>query len=102
MDLLRKTYINRLQVLQKIKNQGNIELTNLYAQRQILIEKNMAGTYSDDIFKEQNKIIEEKIAIIYTTQNDDHIEKYNIEQIDLFINEKFKDLSITFQKSSLL
>ena len=63
MDLLRKTYINRLQVLQKIKNQGNIELTNLYAQRQILIEKNMAGTYSNDIFKEQNKIIEEKMVI---------------------------------------
>ena len=59
--LLRQTYRQRLSGLQMRREQADAELKKLYEFRQTLLEKNMGGVYSDDIFKEQNKIVEEKI-----------------------------------------
>jgi hypothetical protein len=65
------------------------------------IEKNLSGVYSDDIFKEQNKLLEEKIKGIQAAKNDSIIEKYNLEAITKFIQNKFKDLNGTFTESGL-
>ena len=98
---LRKTYYQRVTTLQKRREQADDELKKLYETRQSLIGKNLAGIYSDDIFKEQNKLIEQKIATIQMTKNDDLITKYNIEDVTLFIKEKFKDLPKTYINSDL-
>ena len=50
--------------MQKLRDQADIELKNIYELRQVLIQKNMTGVYSDEIFKEQNKILESKIQTI--------------------------------------
>ena len=98
---LRKTYYQRVATLQKRRLQADDELRKLYETRQTLIEKNLAGIYSDDIFKEQNRLIEQKIATIQMTKNDDLITKYNIEDVTLFVRDKFKDLAKTYLKSDL-
>ena len=98
---LRKTYYKRVASLQKRREQADDELKKLYETRQALIEKNLAGIYSDDIFREQNRMIEEKITTIQITKNDDLITKYNIEDVANFIKEKFKDLAKTFANSDL-
>jgi hypothetical protein len=98
---LRKTYYKRVATLQKRREQADDELKKSYENRQTLIDKNMAGIYSDDIFREQNRILEEKIARIQMTKNDDLITKYNIEDVTLFIQEKFKDLPKTFTNADL-
>lgn len=86
---------------QKRREQADNELKKLYETRQALIEKNLTGTYSDDIFKEQNKLIEQKIATIQMTKNDGLITKYNIEDVTEFIREKFKKLAKTYLNSDL-
>lgn len=101
MIYLRKTYFKRVATLQKRREQAEDELKKLYETRQSLIDKNLMGIYSDDIFREQNKIIEEKIARIQMTKNDDLITKYNIEDVTQFIQEKFKDLAKTYQNADL-
>ena len=101
MGYLRKIYCQRVATLQKRREKADEDLKNLYKTRQNLIEKNLAGIYSDEIFKDQNRIIEEKIATIQMTKNDDLITKYNIEDVTVFIKEKFKDLAKTFQNSTL-
>ena len=98
---LRKTYFQRITTLQKRRESADEELRKLYETRQSLIQKNLDGIYSDEIFKEQNKILEERIAIIQMTKSDDVITKYNIENITLFIKEKFKDLAKTYENSNL-
>ena len=97
---LRKTYYQRVATLQKRREQADDELKKLYETRQALIEKN-SGIYSDDIFKEQNRILEQKIATIQIAKDDDLITKYNIEDVTVFIREKFKNLAKTYQNSNL-
>ena len=60
-SFLRTSYHNRISFWQKRKEQADVELRELYKFRQTLIEKNISGLYSDDVFKEQNKLVEEKI-----------------------------------------
>lgn len=99
--LLRRTYYQRVAQLQKRKDQADNELKRLYEMRQALIQKNLSGIFSDEIFKEQNKLIEEQIAAVQITKDDALIAKYNLEVIVKFIKEKFGNLPQTYQMSNL-
>lgn len=99
--LLRRTYQGRAQVLLKRREEADVELNKLYELRQSLIEKNLAGTYSDEVFKEQNARIEEKITLIQIAKNDAVLDKYNLEKICRFIKDKFTDLPRTYTESTL-
>ncbi len=99
--LLRRTYHQRSAQLLKRKETADIELKKLKELRQSLIQKNLSGVYSDEIFKEQNKLIEEKIAAIHVAQNDELLQKYNLEAIVKFMLEKFANLGTTYQMSNL-
>lgn len=99
--LLRRTYHQRSAQLLKRKETADIELKKLHELRQSLIQKNLSGVYSDEIFKEQNKLIEEKIAAIHVTQNDELVQKYNLEAIVKFMLEKFANLGATYQMSDI-
>ncbi len=105
LDLLiayiRRTYFQRVADLQKRKNQADIELKKLYELRQSLIGKNLTGIYSDDIFKEQNRLLERKIKDIQITKNEAMIGKYNLEDVTKFIKSKFENLTNTYEDSSL-
>jgi len=63
ISLVRRVYYKRIATLQKKRESADQEIKRLTELRQALIEKNLAGIYSDEIFKEQNKVLEEKIAI---------------------------------------
>lgn len=99
--LLRRTYIKRLSIIQKKKDEADAELTKLYALRQALIEKNLNGIYSDEIFREQNKLLEEKITILQVAKSDVLLKKYNLEDIIAFIKEYFENLGTTYINSNL-
>ncbi len=99
--LLRRTYYQRVAQLQKRKDQADSELKRLYEMRQSLIQKNLSGTYSDEIFKEQNKLIEEQITAVQVTKDDALLAKYNLEAIVKFMKDKFENLPRTYQMSSL-
>ncbi len=98
---IRRTYFERIKTLQKRREHAEEELKKLYQFRQALIEKNIAGIYSDDVFREQNEAIEEKIKDLQLAKSDGMIEKYNLEAIAAFLNEKFIDLAKTYEESTL-
>jgi len=83
--LLRRTYYQRVTQLQKRKNEADKELKRLYEQRHVLIQKNLNGVYSDEIFKEQNKLIENQIATVQMAKDDALLAKYNLETIVKFM-----------------
>ncbi len=101
ISLLRKTYYKRIANLQKRKDEADVELAKLYSLRQALIEKNLLGVYSDDIFKEQNKAIEERVITAQLSKSDALIDKYNLEKIIAFIKEKFAHLAQTYDDARL-
>ena len=98
---LRKTYQLRLGPLLKMRNQADTELKRLYELRQALIQKNLNGVYSDDIFKKQNKMIEEQIKTVHASKDQTVIEKYNLEAVIRFVYAKFGDLNETYLAASL-
>ena len=99
--VLRREYTKRLSGLQKRKEAAEIELTKLYAYRQTLIEKNLNGVFSDEIFKEQNSILENKITSIQMAKDDMFIKKYNFEALVNTVYEYFEDLGQTYKNSNL-
>ncbi|MDE2589140.1 MAG: recombinase family protein, partial [Patescibacteria group bacterium] len=98
---IRKTYYERVATLNKRREEANTQLKKCYETRQALIEKNLAGVYSDDVFKEQNRLLEEKIKDIQITKNDEMVSKYNLEAIITFLKEKFEHLARTYLESTL-
>ena len=98
---LRRAYYQRTGALKQKRDQADIELKKIYETRQALIEKNLSGIYSDDIFKEQNKILEEKITAIQAAKDETMIEKYNLEAITKFIETKFTNLNETYKNAPL-
>ncbi len=99
--LLIKTYDKKMLKLNKIKNIAGGEIQKLQALRQTLVEKNLVGTYSDEIFKEQSAVIENKIIAAQSAKNEALISQYNIDDIVAFIKAKLSDLSETYQTSTL-
>ena len=98
---IRRTYALRIGTLQQKRNQADVALAKVYETRQTLIEKNLNGTYSDDIFKEQNNVLEEKIAAIQAAKDETVIEKYSLEKITKFIETKFTNLDNSFAEADL-
>jgi site-specific DNA recombinase len=101
ISLLRRTYYKRIATLKNRKDEAEVELKKLSALRQSLIEKNLSGVYSDEIFKEQNKLIDEKLAAIHMAQDDKLLSKYDLEVVITFITAKFADLGKTYQDSNI-
>lgn len=99
--LLRRAYYQRVSQLQKRKDEADSELKRLQGLRQALIQKNLSGIYSDEIFREQNKLIEEQIVSLQLTKDDALLAKYNLESIVQFMKDKFANLGRTYQLSNL-
>lgn len=98
---LLKAYHQNLLLVQKRKNIADEEIKKLYGLRQSLIEKNLAGVYSDEIFKEQNALIEDRLISAIASKDDILLEKYDINAITKFIEDKFTNVVKTYLTSSL-
>lgn len=96
-----KSYNERLGRLQKIKNQADDEIDRLKELRKIMVEKNLSGVYSDDIFKEQNTIIEDKMVKAQIAKEDATIDKYNIDAVTTFMKTMLADLGEAYKRSTL-
>ena len=99
--LLLKTYNQQLKKLNSKKKTSDEEINRLQALRKVLVEKNLAGVYSDEIFKEQNAIIEEKLTAAFEAQSNELIDKYDINAIITFIQDKLSDLSALYTASNI-
>lgn len=98
---LRKVYKQRHSRLKLLKDKADTEILNLQEMRRQLVEKNLNGIYSDEIFAEQNIIIEDKMTKAQIVKDDSLVEKYNINKIEGFIRKKLADLVETYKTSTL-
>ncbi len=101
ITFLYRTYHQRLSRLQKIKSEADQEIETLKALRKTLVEKNLDGVYSDEVYKEQNAVIEDRMTKAQIVKDDATIDKYNIEGVTTFIRTLLADLGETYKRSSL-
>lgn len=98
---LYETYHERTSRLQKIKNEADSEIERLKALRKTLVEKNISGVYSDEVFKEQNLTLEEKMTKVQIVKDDATVDKYNIDAVTSFIKTLLADLGETYRRSNI-
>lgn len=98
---LHKIFRERASRLIKLKTEADAEIERLKALRKTLVEKNLTGVYSDEVFKEQNAMIEEKMTKAQILKEDTLIDKYNIESVTDFMKILLADLGETYKRSSI-
>ncbi len=101
MNFLIKTYQERSSRLHKVKNQADDEIIRLQSLRKQLVQKNLAGVYSDEIFKEQNAVIEDQILQAQIVKDDATIDNYNIDKVTTFMRTLLADLGEAYKRSTL-
>ncbi len=94
-------YEERLKTLKSARNKADGEIERLIDMRKVLVEKNMMGTYTDEIFIEQNALIEKKMTVAQTAKSDTMLEKYDIHKLADFIKETLSDLGATYKRSTV-
>ncbi len=94
-----KTYHQRYSRLKKLKDDADEEIRKLQELRRQLVEKNLAGTYSDEVFKEQNSMLEDKMLKAHIAKENSLLDKYNIDKIVDFIKTLLADLGETYARS---
>jgi len=94
-------YNHRLVTLKKARNRAGSEIERLKDMRKVLVEKNMMGTYTDEIFLEQNAMLEKKMTAAQVAKSDSTLEKYDIEKLSKFIKRTLSDLGETYKRSTV-
>ena len=100
MMFMYKAFHERLTRVNSIKNEADDEIRKLQDTRKLLIEKNLSGVYSDEIFREQNSLLEDKIVQAQIAKDDSILEKYNIDAVISFTKTLLADLGETYRRSN--
>jgi site-specific DNA recombinase len=98
---IEEAYEERVKNLKNAKNAADDEIQRLTDLRKVLVEKNLLGLYSDEIFKEQNAELEKKMAKAQTAKADATLERYDIKKLTKFIRKILEDLGKTYRKSDV-
>lgn len=94
-------YERRLNILKKAQNAADSEIQRLRDMRKVLVQKNMMGIYTDEIFMEQNALIEQKLEKAHIAKSNSTLDKYDINKLSDFIKETLSDLGETYKKSTV-
>ncbi|HUQ85778.1 MAG TPA: recombinase family protein [Candidatus Limnocylindrales bacterium] len=97
--VLKKLFNQSVAGLMAKREKAKQEIIELKELRQELVLKNLKGTYTDDVYQEQNKIIGNKINNAEVILGKTVFDKYNIDDVDKFMKDKFKDLGKTYSES---
>ncbi len=101
LNFIQTHYYRRLSRLHTLRDNADNEIDKLRQLRNQLVEKNLAGTFSDEIFKEQNAYIEDKITKAQIAKHDETFEKYDINRIIDFMKALLVDLGEMYKRSDL-
>lgn len=91
--LIFKKHSQRFSLIYKLHRASEITIGRLKEQQRVLVEKNLAGIYSDDIFLEQNKFIEKRLEEAENVRNGELIEQYNSKKVEPIVDKFLDSLS---------
>ncbi len=84
--MLKEKWESRYQYLKDLKKAAERELDALYEARRRLVEKNLSGLYSDEIFQEQLTLIEDQILVKKISKSETELDEIDIDTIVNFMN----------------
>ena len=97
-ESIRVAYVTRTVLLQKHRKEAVNQLNRLSEARQVLINKHLAGTYTDEVYTEQNNQLNEKITAVQGQVSKDTalLERYTVEYAVAYVNYKLQNLGQIF------
>jgi hypothetical protein len=99
--LIYLKYKQRLASLETKKRGAKQTIIHLKEQQQLLVEKNLSGLYSDEVFREQNGKIEELLKEAKLIQEEDIAKEYALEKIEPHISYFIDALDELYMKLEL-
>lgn len=94
-------YDRRLSKLKTAQNRADGDIEKLLNIRKALVEKNLLGIYTDEIFLEQNALLEKKMIAASMVKSTVSLERYNIERLTNFVNTTLSNLGETYKRSTV-
>lgn len=97
---MRRRFNYDLANLQAKRARAEQTITELKELRETLVIKNLKGTYSDELFQDQNGKISGKIADAEKILGKTIYDNFAVTDVEKFMREKFKDLGQTYVDSN--
>lgn len=97
---ISKIFTTRKALLEKRKTKIDQQILELLLKRKVLVSKNLDGLYSDEVYKEQANIIEDKMVRLQVLKEETAFDKYDIKSLKDFIKTKLADLRTTYLNSN--
>ncbi len=98
VNKVHQYHFGRLKQRQRIITQ---QIQRLKDQKQSMIQKNLAGIYPDDVFKEQFPLLEKQLKNITMLNSSLPFDKYSLENIRQHVTNNLKDLPSAFEQCDL-
>lgn len=99
--IFKEKYDNKYKELSVDVNKLNRELEELSEDRKVLVKKNMAGIYDDDVYKAQDDEIKNKIVVKKVQINEGSMKKLDIEIICTFAEHFLQNIAQTWKNAGL-
>lgn len=99
--LARAAYQKRTALLSRQQREAAARAKSLMGMRQALVEKNLAGIYSDEHFLEHSSLIDRRLEEAQKVQEGDLLERYSLESVAEFVRGKARRLSQTCNEADL-
>lgn len=95
---LEKTFKARHLLLLQRKVHANMEIDSLKELKKAIIKKNLAGIYSNEIYKEQMATAEGKLDKLNLLRQNQILKQYDAIKLNKMLDNKLKHLDKTYQK----
>ena len=100
--LVQAAYQKRTALLSRQQREAVGRVKSLMGMRQALVEKNLAGVYSDEHFLEHSSLIDSRLKEAQKVKEGDLLKKYSLEDVAEFVRSKAQRLSQTCKEADLV
>ena len=97
--VLRKKFAQNINAIRTKRERAEQEIIQLKQLREDLVMNHLKKIYSDEVYQDQSKKIESKIAAFEQVMGKNTFYKYTMDDVDKFMMDKFKDLGQTYLDS---
>lgn len=99
--MVKEKWQNRYKRVSQDLKALEVELEALMEVKRRLVDKNLKGIYSDEVYKEQNDKVEDQILVIKSTLSESKLDKIDIDVIVTFMNSFLWNISKAWKEGSL-
>lgn len=97
--VLRKKFTQNVNAIKTKRERAEQEIVQLKQLRDDLVMNHLKKIYSDEVYQDQSKKIENKIAAFEQILGKNTFYKYTMDDVDTFMRDKFKDVGQTYLES---